>query len=170
MNAQGKTGLIIAILALIVVLVGGWYVTTTERAGYTPEHDMMMGTTTHQTVPTTTVMGTQVQNPTEIAQGNSLTIADQPAGTEITVQSLSLSQEGWVAIRDSEGKTLGAALFPPGVQQSVSVPLLRATTAGDTYQALIYFDDGTKTFNLKTETIVLNMDGTVAGTTFTAQK
>ena len=58
------------------------------------------------------------------------------------------------------------ALFPAGEQYDVSVPLLRATEAGQNYQALIYFDDGTKTFNLKTETIVLNPDGSVAGATF----
>ena len=87
----------------------------------------------------------------------------------VAVASATLSDEGWIAVRDSEGKTLGAALFAPGTYENVSVPLLRATSAGETYQVLIYFDDGTKTFNLHTETIVLNPDGTVAGTTFIAR-
>jgi hypothetical protein len=85
------------------------------------------------------------------------------------VTSATLSQEAWIAIRDASGRTLGAALFPAGPQSNVSVPLLRATASGESYQALVYFDDGTKTFNLKTETIVLNADGSVAGTTFLAQ-
>lgn len=104
-----------------------------------------------------------------VAEGNSVSVADQPAGMNVTVESLMLSQAGWVAVRDASGVTLGAALFPAGSHTGVSVPLLEPTEAGQTYQVLIYFDDGTKTFNLKTETIVLNMDGTVAGATFAAQ-
>lgn len=104
-----------------------------------------------------------------VAEGNSVSIMGQTAGKSVMVKSAMLSQEGWVAIRDSSGITLGAALFSAGSHANVSVSLLKPTTSGQTYQALIYFDDGTKTFNLKTETIVLNADGSVAGTTFVAQ-
>jgi len=104
-----------------------------------------------------------------MATGDSVSVSSQGAGMSVTVASVSLSQPGWIAIRDNTGRTLGAALFPAGTHADVSVPLLRATQAGQRYQALLYFDDGKKSFDLHTETLVENSDGSIAGTTFSAQ-
>lgn len=112
--------------------------------------------------PQTKVTGT-------VAEGNSLTVVDQAAGMNVAVRSVTLTEKGWIAIRDESGSTIGAALVAAGTHSDVSVPLLKPTKAGQNYQALIYFDDGTKTFDLQTETIVLNPDGSVAGATFNAQ-
>jgi hypothetical protein len=172
--STSRTNIIIwVILALVVgLLIGYGFGRQMGGAG-----DMVTSTdmTSTSTAATTTskasgLLGSGVKPVTGIvAQGNSVSVVDQPAGMSVTVKSAMLSQEAWVAIRDSSGATLGAALFPAGAHTDVSVPLLSPTQAGQNYQALIYFDDGTKTFNLHTETIVLNPDGSVAGTTFDAQ-
>jgi cytoskeletal protein RodZ len=102
------------------------------------------------------------------AAGESVSVADQPAGMSVSVGSVTLNQSTWIAIRDSEGRTLGAALFPAGSQTDVSVPLLRATTAGESYQALLYVDDGDKQFDLHKDAIVTGESGNVVGSAFSA--
>lgn len=159
------------VIALVVgLLLGYGWGRQMGGAGDIVMSDQVAATSTAATSSASDLMGSGNAPVTGVvAEGDSLTLAGQPAGMSVAVKSVTLSQESWVAIRDSSGITLGAALFPPGTHTDVSVPLLKATEAGQSYQALIYFDDGTKTFNLKTETIVLNADGSVAGTTFVAQ-
>lgn len=165
-NQSVIIGIVIAVV--VGLMLGyGWgrqtAPTGTEMAVERPATTTAMTSETH-------LLGTNAAAAkTTVAEGNSLAVSGQPAGMSVTLTSVTLSQEAWIAIRDSSGKTLGAALFPAGTHSDVSVSLLRATTAGQSYQALIYFDDGTKTFDLKTESVVLNEDGSVAGTTFSAQ-
>jgi len=156
------------ILALIVGLLLGFGAgrQTSGMGGETAMSDNTPATTTKNSAGTTLYGAQKVPVTGVVSEGNSVSALDQSAGKKILLKSVMLSQEAWVAIRDSSGKTLGAGLFSAGVHYDVSVSLLRATEAGQNYQALIYFDDGSKTFNLKTETIVLNPDGSVAGSTF----
>ena len=174
MNREQKGGLVSGIIVLIVVLVGGWFLTAREREGtMAADHSARAASTT----PISMVKGTSTMsassmggmNPTVLSNTDAVVIANQPAGMAVTVESVTLSKSGWVAIRDNTGRTLGAALFPAGVQSNVSVPLLRATSAGSRYQALLYYDDGNKNFNLHTETLVENADGSVAGVMFITQ-
>lgn len=168
---RSNKGVIIGVIvALVIGLLIGYGVGRGVRVGdEMTEH----ATSTSSTAATSSIQhllgGTMTSAPTVVAEGNSVSVEDQPAGMSVMLASATLSQEAWIAVRDSMGRTLGAALFPAGTQKDVTVPLLRTTSAGENYQVLVYFDDGTKTFNLKTETIVLNPDGTVAGATFLAQ-
>jgi hypothetical protein len=98
--------------------------------------------------------------------GASLNVADQPAGLEVRVSSLLLTENGWVGIRDIEGRVLGAGRFEAGTFKDVTVPLLRATVAGESYQALLYVDDGDKEFDLHKDILISGPDGGVAGTNF----
>jgi hypothetical protein len=100
--------------------------------------------------------------------GEAVSVGDQPAGSYVMVKSVTLPQMGWVAVRDSSGRTLGAARFEAGTYSAVQVPLLRNTVSGEHYQVLLYIDDGDKVFDLHKDTLVMNADGSVAGTTFTA--
>ena len=98
-----------------------------------------------------------------------MTVADQPAGSVVKIASLTLSQLGWVAIRDSKGWVLGAGRFEAGTSSNVEVVLLRNTVAGEKYQVLLYSDDGDKQYDLHKDSLVMNADASVAGATFTAQ-
>lgn len=161
------------VLALVVgLLIGfGWGRQTAGGADMAAASAQTASTSTGQKIVGGDLIGSSGKTPVEgtVAQGDSVSVASQPAGMSVALTSVTLTQEGWVAIRDSSGTTLGAALFAPGTHAGVSVALLKPTIAGGNYQALMYFDDGTKMFNLKTETIVLNPDGSVAGATFYAQ-
>ncbi len=169
---ERKDVIIGVVLALIVgLLLGYGWGRQTGGAAETMSTTEVAGTSTGEM----RTSGTGLTGSTggavtgTVAEGDSVSVVDQPAGMDVAIRSVTLTQAGWVAVRDSKGTTLGAALFPAGTHSNVSVPLLKPTVAGGNYQALIYFDDGTKTFNLKTETIVLNPDGSVAGSAFNAR-
>jgi hypothetical protein len=165
---ERKEVVIGVILALVVGLLIGYGWGRQSAGGGLMMSTKVVATSTAQTS-TKLIGSTKAPTNTVIAEGNSVNVVDQTAGMSVTVKSVTLSQAGWVAVRDSSGATLGAALFAPGTHNNVSVPLLKSTQSGKNYQALIYFDDGTKTFSLKMETIVLNPDGSVAGATFNAK-
>lgn len=86
----------------------------------------------------------------------------------MSVSSATLSQTGWVAVRDSGGRVLGAARLDAGVHEAVQIPLLRNTVSGEHYQVLLYTDDGDKAFDLHIDALVMNSDGSIAGAAFTA--
>lgn len=161
-------GVIIGVL--VAFLVGLWAGFLLGGRGAAPETMDMSNTTMATTSESTQVQKpASISNPEATAGNDSVVVSDQSAGDSVAVQSVTLSQKGWVAIRDADGKTLGAALFPAGTSTDVSVPLLRATEAGQRYQVLLYYDDGNHDFDLKTETLVVNPDGSVAGTNFSTQ-
>lgn len=97
-----------------------------------------------------------------------LNVEDQAADTNAIIKEANLAQMGWIAVRDAEGRTLGAARFEAGQHTDVSVPLLRATTAGQSYQVLIYVDNGDREFDLHSDILVTRSDGSVAGDVFSA--
>lgn len=93
-----------------------------------------------------------------------LAVAAQAAGSEVKVTGLSVTNESWVAVRDADGlRVLGAARVSPGAS-TITVPLLRATVAGKSYQAVIFADDGDRAFDMKKDVLV---DGVSAA--FSAQ-
>jgi hypothetical protein len=102
------------------------------------------------------------------ASGESVTVEDQPAGTEVKVKSLKLSETGWAGVRDADGRVLGAGRFDAGNFENVVVPLLRGTVAGSSYQVLLYADDGDREFDLHKDTLIIGAGGGVAGTNFKA--
>jgi len=95
-------------------------------------------------------------------------VRDQPAGSFVVVASATLPQDGWIAVRDGNGRTLGAGWFAAGRHTAVQVPLLRNTQSGQTYQALVYSDNGDRVFDLHADTLVMNSDGSIAGASFAA--
>lgn len=105
---------------------------------------------------------------TVVSSGEEVQVSDQAAGAEVRVAKVTLAQTGWLAVRDAGGRILGAAWFPAGTQTGVTIPLLRATEAGGSYQVLVYVDDGDKQFDLHQDALVTASDGAVAGTVFKA--
>lgn len=171
--------IIIGVLVLIIV-VGGWFAFgRTAGTGATGSTEMST-TTTRGSAGGNSTGGTATQTSTSggsqasgsastaSAGNDSVSVSDQAAGTSVAVSSVSLSEAGWVAVRDDSGRILGAAWFPAGEKSNVSVPLLRATVKGGRYQVLLYADNGDKQFDFHVDTLLMNASGAVAGTTFTA--
>jgi len=78
-------------------------------------------------------------------------VTDQKAGGEVVVTA-TFDAPGWVAIHEDRngglGNVLGARWLPAGTHEA-TVILLRGTTAGATYHAALYNDDGDRQFEYK---------------------
>lgn len=166
---------IIAFIVLALVFLGGWWLiarsmSDSPEVAETEEIDDVVATGTVEESPTVDILG-PIRNDAPIIQGSNetLTVEDQSAGEQVIVAHATLVRMGWIAVRDSDGRTLGAGRFEAGEHSSVYVPLLRATEKGQGYQVLIYVDDGDREFDLHEDILVMRADGSVAGTTFTAR-
>jgi hypothetical protein len=163
-----KTYQIIIGILVIIILGGGWI--TMVKKDSSADDTSETATTTEQSTGTNEMSNVPSSTGSTMVQtGESVSVADQAAGSSIVVATLSLEQASWVAVRDANGHILGAGWFPAGDHQAVSVPLLRSTVAGDHYQAMLYADDGDKKFDFHVDSMITNSDGSVAGTTFIAQ-
>lgn len=188
MQKERTYQIIIAVLVIIIVILGWWafgrqagtagsmMASSTDMTASSSDQSMtstndsssmdMSGSS--QTSGSVTTSSSSTAPTTASAGSDAVSVADQSAGMSVAVSSVTLAQPGWVAVRDSNGRTLGAAWFPAGTETNVSVPLLRATTAGERYQVMLYADNGDKQFDLHTDTLLVGEGGTVAGSMFTA--
>jgi len=84
-----------------------------------------------------------------------------------------LEKDGWVAIHEDNGgkpgKILGAQLFSAGKHDAGTVDLLRATTAGGVYYAMLHVDDGDHAFDALKDMPVSGADGNPVMAKFTAK-
>ncbi len=96
-------------------------------------------------------------------------VANQPAGSTVGLQSVTLAKLGWVAIRDNQngkiGNILGAKRLPAGTTKEVKVELLRPTAAKSGYAVTAYVDDGDLLFNSLKDTKI-EKDGSMVLATF----
>jgi hypothetical protein len=87
-----------------------------------------------------------------------VSVSDQSAGSLVTVDSLTMANSGWVAIRENidrtVGKILGAQRFDAGTYANISVELLRPTVSGSRYSAVLFKDDGDRTFNYQYDLLI----------------
>ncbi|MDO8552419.1 MAG: hypothetical protein Q7S01_02700 [bacterium] len=170
-----RSNQITAIVAIIALLIFAWDLgykqarnavlvdeLNTENGAIT-ESD---ATTSDEALPTGEV-GTSPATSSAVG-GEFVSVNDQKAGSQVQVASLTLLEMGWVGIRDKDGRVLGAGRFEAGSYKDVNVPLLRATVAGESYQALLYVDDGDRQFDLHKETLISGSNGGIAGTNFKA--
>ncbi|MBI2610813.1 hypothetical protein HYW60_02675 [Candidatus Kaiserbacteria bacterium] len=169
---------IIAAIILALIFIGGWWliarnaydgsVSLSETEDV--EEEVAGRTSESSPVNPTSVFGPlSEETPTIAGSRESVDVTDQLAGMSVKVKSATLAQMGWIAVRDADGRTLGAGRFEPGTHADIEVPLLRATTAGERYQVLIYVDDGDGEFDLHKDILVTGGDGSVAGDVFSAQ-
>lgn len=161
----------IGVLLLVIIIGGGWWLWCKQNAptlnGARTTADLSKSATPATSVNDSTSSGT-VATPTATLSGEAVSVGDQPAGSFVSIGSVTLSQTGWVAVRDSGGRVLGAARLEPGTNTGVQVPLLRNTVSGERYQVLIYIDDGDKQFDLHKDILVTNPDGSILGAAFAA--
>ena len=165
---------IIAAIVLALVFLGGWWLIarSVSAPAAAPEEKTQGETGANGSggkEPGSALGPLSDDTPTIAASTESIKVADQAAGMSVSVKEAALVQMGWIAVRDGSGRTLGAGRFEPGIHADIEVPLLRATEAGQSYQALIYVDDGDKLFDLRTDILVTQSDGSVAGDVFSAQ-
>jgi len=105
----------------------------------------------------------------EVGDG-SITVADQPAGSTVVLESATFpTSEGWVAVRSYPNDQLGSILGAVRYSESQglvpdTVPLLAPTTAGRSYAVVFFTEDGDREFNLAND---VQIDGIL--TTFTAE-
>ncbi|HVM73600.1 MAG TPA: hypothetical protein VMU13_01835 [Candidatus Paceibacterota bacterium] len=97
--------------------------------------------------------------------GEAIHLSNQSAGDSVAIGSMSVTRKSWIAIKDSKGSILGAAIFDVGATTG-SVPLLRATIPGGQYEAVIYIDDGDHIFDLHKDMLVIAADGSPVSTAF----
>ncbi|RJR14114.1 hypothetical protein C4585_00765 [Candidatus Parcubacteria bacterium] len=157
--------LLIGGAAALVIIGALWFMTRDAEAptAETGNQNTVANETTNEnnesTLPTT---------PSRTSDDESITVEDQAATSSVKISSVTFAETGWVAVRDDRGWTLGAKRFEPGTHTDVIMTLLRATEAGQRYQALLYIDDGDGKFDLEKEILLTRSGGSVAGVMFSA--
>ena len=87
-------------------------------------------------------------------QGEALVVTNQSAGDAVFVDSATVSGVSWVAVRTADGaRILGAArLEESGFE--IPVSLLAPTVAGESYEVVVFVDDGDRSFNHRLDALV----------------
>lgn len=97
---------------------------------------------------------------TTTPESGAVSIANQPSGQEVTVESVTVPPPGvWVAVREVSGNELGNVLGAArvnGPRTAVTIPLLRATEPGLSYAVELYRDDGDSAFDLATDSVYID--------------
>ncbi len=88
-----------------------------------------------------------------------VSVSDQPAGNSVTLATLSLDKNYWVAIRDhiestTTPRVLGARKIFAGNYQNASIYVSRATVPGATYDVVLYNDS--PDFDYSPSNLVMN--------------
>lgn len=110
-----------------------------------------------------------------VSSGNTtgeVTAVDQKAGMVALVSKVTLSDAGWVVVREDTGNGMGSILgaqwLPAGTANDVSVDLLRKTEANKNYFVALYTDNGDKKFDKVTD-LPIAVDGKVISRIFSAK-
>lgn len=188
MDMDSRSWIITGVVTLVLILLAWWGIAHLRSASPVIGNEMKIvqtdeaGTQTAVMVsadePTVTrivdapVDTTPVQagapSPTDIAGGETVSTVDQEAGSHARISQARLKRPSWIAIKDTRGWVLGAGWFATS-GENLSVPLLRATKAGEVYQAVIYVDNGNKRFDLHADTLLTSAEGAPLSSTFRAQ-
>lgn len=96
--------------------------------------------------------GARVELPTLAPSGEAVVVQSQQAGGLVRVDSVTITRPSWVVVRE-EGWILGAARLDQSATE-VTVPLLRETESGNTYEVVVYVDDGDKEFDHLADVLV----------------
>lgn len=95
-----------------------------------------------------------MEGPTLVVGEGNIAIADQPAGTAVTIGNATYPVgEGWIGVREFNNEELGYILGVSRFSQSQglvpeTIELVRATTAGNTYAIVVFEEDGDFDFSL----------------------
>lgn len=97
--------------------------------------------------------------------GNAIAVNDQAPGLKVEVATVTLAQDGWVAIHEvlngQAGNILGARRFSTGANQTGAVELLRPTEEGKVYFAMLHSDDGDRQFDHTKDLAITDPQGNI---------
>ena len=158
-----NTNVIIGGIVVLLLLAGGWWLTTKPTVQDSPAAAAPSDVESDSGAASGAVSDPR---PSTVSSGEAVSVRDQEAGESVLVDSVTLNETGWVAVRDDGGRVLGAARLDAGTHANVSVPLLRATAPESSYQVLLYVDDGDGAYDLHADILITTADGGVAGAAF----
>lgn len=165
METNNVTQWVIIGAAVLVLVVGGAWLVTRNRATDEARGTNEKATTTQSTTTSTVTGGVPNGTVTSDSDGESVRVEAQAPGSTVRIASMELTRASWIAIRDDRS-ILGAAWFPSSATGG-EVHLQRATESGKSYRAVIYVDDGDKKFDYKKDRLITS-GGNPVGSTFTA--
>ena len=91
---------------------------------------------------------------------NYLSVESQPAGSKVFIKEAGFADGGWIVahedVEGEPGKILGARRLDAGKYENIEVELLRGTTPGFTYHAVLHGDDGDKEFDFNKDFPIRN--------------
>jgi hypothetical protein len=159
---QRQKGLIVAVIALGLIfgfLVGRIF--KGKEAGEIIALDEQKSAATEK-----------VLSKTEINASTVFLAGNKAAGKVVFVDSVVLTENAWVVVREDiggeMGNILGAQWLPTGTKSETSVELLRGTEAGKKYYVVLYNDNGDRIFGTTSDFPMKNGDKTIS-VMFTAQ-
>ncbi|MBI4114715.1 MAG: hypothetical protein HY445_02635 [Candidatus Niyogibacteria bacterium] len=104
-----------------------------------------------------------------VPYNNSISVGDQEAGDSVFVSLATLARSAWIAVHEdrggSPGNILGARYFPGG-KTAGAIDLLRGTSPGALYYAIVHTDDGDRQFDFRNDTPLEDSFGNTVMTTF----
>lgn len=133
--------------------------------GTSTDSSIIASTSKRVTTPNNAVA---VNETSTTASGETISTVDQSAGIIAYISSVTVMHTTWIAIKDTNGRILGAHRIETS-GTNVAVNLLRAMVKGQTYQAVLYVDNGDKAFSSKTDTLVVGSERAPVASTFKAQ-
>jgi PGF-CTERM protein len=136
--------------------------TSTATTTATPNN-----TSTATATPNATATPTDTPEPTATPRTGTATITftDQQGETTVTVDSVSLSEGGFVVIYNSSGIVIGTSDYlEPGDYESLNVSVSPAFTMSEVVIAEVHYDNGDQSFNA-TEDVAYESGGTAVSDT-----
>jgi len=181
-GTKQTTNWIIAGLVALVVIIGGGWLIARERSGTMADANATSTESTSTGVtgetaglqkinpaPKSAGKTAAAPNPTSMASGETVAVSDQPEGSSVTISDVSITKPTWIAVRDARPWYLGAKLLTSS-QKDLTIPLLRNTTAGQSYEVVLFVDNGDGKFSIHgDDTLVTGADGAPVSSTFKAQ-
>lgn len=102
--------------------------------------------------------GPALPPPAPSAGDNALKVVDQNAGRSITIDTVTLTQNGFVVIKDEDGKVLAASpVLASGENRYVFISV--TISEGRSYTAELYGDDGDNKFNVRSDALLKTASG-----------
>lgn len=176
---------VFAAVAVPAAALGSTVSPTTETAGDATAADVTTTTPNNTSTATETTTPNDTSTATETATPNAtstptdtpvptatprtgtatITFTDQQAETTVTVDSVSLSEGGFVVIYNSSGSVVGTSDYlEPGDYEALNVSVSPAFTMSEVAIAEVHYDNGDESFNA-TEDVAYESAGTAVSDT-----